>query len=81
MAVNDVGSPAQFLYRFEYAACIEDCAFGVVCILITVFIVKHLPLVEVVVVVDEVYLHACGLNACHFDDERMVRIVDDDVQS
>mgnify|MGYP003489659318 CR=1 FL=1 len=55
--------------------------FGVVRILFAVFIVEHLPFVEVVIVVDEVNLHACGLYACHLDDERMVRIVDDDVQS
>ena len=36
---------------------------------------------EVVVVVDEVNLHACSLDGGHFDDERMVGVVNHDVQT
>lgn len=79
--MDDVGSPAQFLDRFEYAARIEDGAFGVVGVFDAVFVVQHHAFVEVVVIVDKIHLHARGLYAGHLDDQWVVRVVDDDVQS
>lgn len=36
---------------------------------------------EVVIVVDEIDLHSGGLDGCHFDDERVVCFIDNDVHS
>ena len=38
-------------------------------------------MLEVVIVVNEIYLHARGLQGRHFDDELMVGIVDDDIHA
>ena len=78
MADDDIWAPTEFLQRFEHAAGIEDGAFSIVFIFLSVF-VGHEALVEVVVVVDEVNLHACNLDGGHFDDERMVSVVNHDV--
>ncbi len=81
VTMDDVRAPAQLLDGLEHAAGIEDGARVVVFILHPL-VVHHLqPVLEIVVVVDEIDLHAGRLDRSHLDDERVVGIVDDKVHA
>ena len=81
MTVDNVRTPTQFLYCLQYSTSIENGT----CIIILVFntvLVNHLQAVlEVIIVVDEINLHAGGLYGCYLNDKRMVGIVDDKVHT
>ena len=81
MAVDDVGTPTQFLHRFQYAAGIEDGTGIIVFILFTIFVCYLQAVLKVVIVVDEVYLHTCRLDRGNLDDERVIGIVNDEVHA
>ena len=50
MAVDDVGTPTQFLHRFQYATGIEDGTGIIVFILFTIFVCYLQAVLEVVIV-------------------------------
>ena len=81
MAVDDVWCPLEFLYCLEYSAGIEDGSFAVVFVFFAFFVGYDASLVEVVIVVDEVYLHACRGQRCYLDDEWVVGVIDDEVHA
>ena len=76
-----LGTPAQFLYGLKDTACKENGALVVVAVVIAVGIACHETVVEIVVVVNEVYLHAGCLQRCHLDDQRVVSVVNDEVHA
>ena len=57
LTVDHIRCPAQLLYGLEYSSCKEDGSFGIVLEEVTVSITIYALAVEVVFVVDEVYLH------------------------
>ena len=78
-AVDDVRSPAGFLYGFQYATGEEDGPFPVVGEELSLLVaVGELPF-EIVFVIDEVNLDTGGGDGCHLDDERAVHIAEDDI--
>ena len=76
--MDDFRCPTQLTHRLQYAATKENRALIVIGIF-TAFIFVTLATGEVIIVVDEVYLHPCSRNRSHFDEERMVGIIDDEV--
>ena len=82
MAVNDVGRPVEFFHRFNHATR-EEHTTEVVVLAENAVVVADLVLFlrKKIVVVDEVNLHPRLLNRCHFDDERVVGVVDDEVHT
>ena len=81
MAVNDVWCPRQFANSLENAAGKEDGPFIVVGHKLVFGVIPSHLLFEVVLVVDEVNLHPCRWDGGHFDDERVVGVVDVEVHS
>ena len=79
--MNHIGHPTQFLHGLEYTARIKYGTLGIVCVLRSVLIGAHLSFVKIIIVVDEIDLNASGLNGSHFDDERVIGLIDDDVHS
>ena len=79
--MDDIRHPTQFLYRFKHTAGVENSAFNIVNIFFTLFINKHCAFVEIVIIVNEIYLHASSLNACHLDDEWVVCIINNNIHS
>ena len=79
--MDDVGRPLELLDGLQDAACIEGGALGVVVIFLSVGIEGHLASGKVVVVVDEIDLHPGCRDACHLDDERVVGVVDHNVDT
>ena len=80
VAMHDRGTPAQPLDRLEHAARKEDRAFVVVGEP-PLIVRQHRLAGEIVVIVDEVDLHAGRGNRSHLDDELVVVVVDDQVSS
>src|SRR3712207_9110372 len=81
MTVDDVGAPAQFFHRFQHASGIEYSATVVVVIFHTVFIYYLQSVLKVVVIIYEIYLHAGRLDRSHFDDERMIGVIDNQIHA
>ena len=79
--MDDIGHPTQLLYRFKHATGKEDGTFAVVGILLTVLILCHETLHEIVVVVDEIDLETSLRYGCDLDDQRMVCVVDNEIHS
>ena len=80
VAVDDVGYPAQLLDGFEGTTDEEDRALIVVVADLGVYIEDGLTLEEVIVV-DEVHLQASRREGSDLDDQRMIIIVDDHIDS
>ena len=81
LSVNHVRSPSELLYGLEYSSCKEDGPLSVVAEEFTILVAVDTLSVEVILVVNEIDLHACCRNRCNLDYERSVYIVDDDVHS
>ena len=82
MAVDDVGRPIEFLHRFDDATGKEDTAIVVVVAKHAFFVIHQVLLLrEEIVVVDEINLHPRLLDGGHFDNQRVVRIIDDEVHA
>ena len=79
--MHQVGFPAELAHGLDGAAHEEYRAFVIDLGPVHGLELRRGVAVEVVVVVDEVYLQARGLECGYLDDEGMVRIVDDDVHS
>ena len=79
--MDDIGRPLQLLDGFQDATRIESGTLGIVLVLLAILVGRNPAPHEEVVVVNEVYLHSCCRNACHLDDEGMVRVVNHNVHS
>lgn len=80
VTVDDVGRPPQLLDGLQYAS-YEEYRTVFIVVEFSVFVgYCEFPLEEIVVV-DEIYLHPRGLNGRHFDDQRVVRVINDDVHT
>jgi hypothetical protein len=80
-AVYDAGLPAELAYSFDYAAYEEYTAFVVLLRHGVDFKVFGTLTQEIVVVVDEIYLHTRGLQSRYLDDEWVVVVVNNYVDS
>ena len=79
--MHDAGFPTKFFHRFDGSAGKKYAAF-VVCFRRQVGFQSFVrSALEVVFVVDEIYLHSCWLQRGDFDDQRMVGVVDDQVHA
>jgi len=81
VTVNHVRYPAKLLDGFHHTANEEDTSFIVVLILLPLFINKRFPVLEIILIVNEIDLHPCRLNGGNLDDERMVGVIDDEVHA
>ena len=81
LAVYHFGHPAQLLHRLQHTPCIEDGPERIVLVLLPLLVCHGKTLVEEVLVVDEIHLHACRGNGRHLDDERVVSVIDDEVHA
>jgi len=82
VAVDDVGRPVLLLHRLDDATVEENGTVVVVLAKVALLVVHEVFLLrEEVVVFDEINLHPCLLDGGHFDDERIVSVVDDEVHS
>lgn len=79
--MNDVRTPAQFFDGFQYATGIEYGTSIVVLVFISVFVSDLQAILEVIVIIDKVYLHTCSLYGCYLDDKRMVRVINDQIHT
>ena len=79
--MDDVWGPTLFLHGLEHAACKEDCTLAIVGIFLAFLVFHHSPLLEVIFIVDEIYLNTGNGYRGNLDDQRMVGIVDDEVHS
>ena len=75
MAMNYIGAPTKFLYSFQDSACKEYHALVIVSIFITISILSHQSILEIIVVIDKIDLHACSLKRSHFYNQRMIGLV------
>ena len=81
MTVNDIRTPAKFFHCFQYTACIENGTAIVIIIFYTIFIRCLHTILEIIIVIDEIYLHACGLDRSNFYNQGVVSIVDNQVHT
>ena len=79
--MDHVRCPSELLDCLEDTPCEEYGSFAVVLEEFTIFVIVDLLSVEVVLVVDEIYLHSCCRDRCHLDNKRSVHIIDDNVHS
>ncbi len=80
-AVHDVGAPAELADGLDSASDEENGAFVVYFGPVYGFMLCRVVAVEKVIVVDKIYLQACGLQCGHFNDERVVGVVNDNVHA
>ena len=79
--MDHIRSPSELLYGLKYTAGEEDGSLSVVGEEFAVLILVYAFAVEIVLIVNEVYLHSgCGYG-CDLDYERPVDIADDDVHA
>ena len=57
--MDDVRSPTEFLYCFKHTSCKEDCSFPIVLEEFSVFVAVDALAVEIILIINEVYLHPC----------------------
>ena len=81
MTVNDIRTPAKLFHCFQYTACIENGTAIVIIIFYTIFIRCLHTILEIVIVIDEIYLHACGLDRSNFYNQGVVSIIDNQVHT
>ena len=81
LAVYDVRSPAQLLYRLQNAAGKENGPLVIVGKELSVLVTVELLSLEVILVVDEVHLRPCLGNGGNLDNQRTVGIVDYEVHA
>ena len=62
LTMDNIGTPTQFLYCFQYTTCIENSTFVIVRVFYSVFISYHLTVLEIIIIINEIYLHAGGLD-------------------
>lgn len=67
--------------RFQYATNIEDRTVIVIFVFIPVFIANSVLTLEEVFIINEVNLHACGLNGCYLYDQRVVCIINNKIHA
>ena len=67
----------KFLYGLKHTSCKENGSLSIVFIFLSVFIVSHQALGEIVVVINEIYLYSCCRDRGNLDNQRMVGLVKD----
>ena len=77
----DFRTPAKLLHCLQHTAGIENGTFVIVGIFVSFLISYHLAVKEIVIVVDEVHLHACRLDGSDFDNQRMIGVIDDQIHA
>ena len=81
LAMDYIRCPSELLDSLKYSSCEEDGPLAVVCKELSVFVAVDALAVEVILVVDEIYLHPCGRDGRDLDYQRTVDIVYDYVHS
>ena len=82
MTLDDIRSPAQLLDRLQDTTGEEDRTLTVVGKLLTTFVLGHgAATLEIVLIVDEVNLQSRNRNAGNLDDQRMVSVINNQVES
>lgn len=81
VAMDDIRRPAQFAHRLQNSAGEEDGALVVVRDQFVLGIKPSHFLLEVVLVVDEVYLHPCRRDGGDLDDQGVISVVDVEVHA
>ena len=79
--MDDIRCPAKLLHCFENASCEEDRSFAIVLEEFAVVVAVNALAMEIVLVVDEIYLHSRCRYRCDLDHERSVHFVDHDVHA
>ena len=79
--MHDIRAPAELLDRFEHAPGKEDRPLVVIRKKRSVFVPDHGLAVKIVLVVDEVNLHAGRRNRRDLDNQLMIVVVDDQIHS
>ena len=80
MTVNDIRTPAKFFHCFQYTACIENGTAIVIIIFYTIFIRCLHTILEIIIVIDEIYFYVkdtgIGIPADKIDKvfERFVKL-------
>ena len=81
MAVDDVWSPPELLYSLKYSAGKEYGSFSVILEELAAIVAIDALAVEIVLIINEIYLDSGSRNRCNLDHKRSVDIVDDDIHS
>ena len=81
LTMDDVGHPTQLLNRLQDASGKEDRTFAIVVVILSLLVLLHQTLAEVIVVVDEIDLDLGRLDGGYLNDQRMVCIIDDEVHA
>ena len=81
MTVDYVGTPAKFLHCFQHTACIKDSTTVVVIVFHTIFIRCLQAILEIIIIIDEIYLHTCRLDGSDFYNQGMVSIVNNQIHT
>ena len=79
--MDDVGGPAEFLYRFQHALCEENGALVIVAEKAAFGIGIYGSSPEIVFVVNEIYLYAGCRNGCDLNYQRAVHVSDNYVDA
>ena len=79
--MNHVWSPSELLHCLQDTAGKEDRSLAVILEELAAFIAVDALAVEIVLIINKVYLNSGGRNRCNLDHKRSVDIVDDDVHS
>src|SRR5665647_292583 len=79
MAMDYIRAPAQFSYCFDHAPGKENGSLVIVFVLHSCCVSYCMLALEIIIVINEVNLHACRLYAGHLYNKRMVSIIYDEV--
>src|SRR5690606_22895578 len=75
MAVNNIGRPAQFFYRFYYASAKENGTLIIIFKEIIILIIKGSLSLKVLLIINKINLHTRLWHRCYLDDQGLVHIV------
>jgi hypothetical protein len=81
MAVDEVGYPPEFFDGFQCAADVENTACVVVFKLFAGVGTDISLTFEKVFIINEIYLHTCGLYGGYFDGEGVIGIADNEIHT
>ena len=79
--MNGIGLPAQFLHRLHGAVVEEDCALVVISAVCAKHVSVGIQALKVIVVIHKIHLNTRRVHGRHLDNERMVGIVDRDIDA
>jgi len=80
-AMHDVRRPAQLHHGFHHALVKEDHALVVVAEKRAIIVAEHIFAVEVVLIVQEIYLHAHVWEGGHFNEQGRIVVAHGDVDA